>query len=167
MSKLLNYPITQLPYFSITQSKRMSAPSRSYPDRPIVGVGAVVIQDGKVLLVRRAAEPLRGEWSLPGGMLELGETLRQGVEREVLEETGLRVVAKEVLDAFDSIFPDAEGRAQFHYVLVDFLCELRGGDLRTGGDAAEALWASVDELERFGLSENAKRVILKAISDFH
>jgi 8-oxo-dGTP diphosphatase len=138
--------------------------SRDYPDRPIVGVGAIILREAKVLLVRRAAEPLRGQWSLPGGMLELGETLRQGVEREVLEETGLIVEAKEVLDVFDSIFPDGQGKAQFHYVLIDFRCELRGGNLRAAGDVTEAVWVGVNDLEKVGLTENAKAVIHKAIN---
>jgi 8-oxo-dGTP diphosphatase len=136
-----------------------------YSDHPIVGVGAVILREREVVLVRRSAEPLRGQWSLPGGMLELGETLRQGVEREVLEETGLRVEAKHVLDVFDSIFPDAEGRPQFHYVLIDFLCVLRGGELRAGGDVTEAVWAGVDELEQFGLTESARKVIKAAVSN--
>jgi 8-oxo-dGTP diphosphatase len=137
---------------------------RDYPDRPIVGVGAVILRENKVLLVRRGVEPLRGQWSLPGGMLELGETLRQGVQREVLEETGLRVDAKEVLDVFDSIFPDAQGKAQFHYVIIDFLCVLCGGELRAAGDVTEAVWVGVDKLETFGLTENAMAVIRKAIT---
>jgi ADP-ribose pyrophosphatase YjhB (NUDIX family) len=95
---------------------------RDYPDRPIVGVGAVVVSDGRALVVRRATEPLKGQWSIPGGMLELGEKLREGIAREVLEETGLEVEVFDVLDVFDSIFPDLEGRTQYHYVLIDFLC---------------------------------------------
>lgn len=138
---------------------------RDYPDRPIVGVGAVILRGREVVLVRRAAEPLRGQWSLPGGMLELGETLRQGVQREVLEETGLRVEAKMVLDVFDSIFPDAEGKAQFHYVIIDFLCLLHGGELLAAGDVTEAVWANAEELREFRLTENAMAVIQKAISN--
>ncbi|MCI0348360.1 MAG: NUDIX hydrolase [Acidobacteriales bacterium] len=143
----------------------MPPASRNYPDQPIVGVGAVILRGQQVVLVRRASEPLRGRWSLPGGRLELGETLRQGVEREVLEETGLQVVAKEVLDVFDSIFPDSQGKAQFHYVLIDFLCLLRGGELRAGGDVTEAVWACADELEKFELTKNTMAVIQKAIRD--
>jgi 8-oxo-dGTP diphosphatase len=142
----------------------MPTSSRAYPDRPIVGVAAVVLREKKeVLLVRRASDPLRGQWSLPGGMLELGETLRQAVTREVLEETGLRVRVNEVLEVFDSIIPDAEGRTQFHYVLIDFLCLPAGGEPRAGSDVSEVSWADVDELERFGLSENALTVIRKAL----
>jgi len=138
---------------------------RDYPDRPLVGLGAVIVRDREVVLVRRASEPLRGEWSLPGGLLELGETLRQGIAREVLEETGLRVRVEQVLDVFDSIVPDATGRTQFHYVLIDFLCVPLGGELRAGSDVSEVVWAAVDELKRFGLTENAVAVIGKAFGE--
>jgi 8-oxo-dGTP diphosphatase len=139
--------------------------SRAYPDRPIVGVGAVILRDRQVLLVRRDSEPRRGEWSLPGGMLELGETLRQGVEREVLEETGLRVRVKQVVEVFDSIIPDAAGRTEFHYVLIDFLCVPIDGELRAGSDVAEVVWAQVDNLDRFKLTENALAAIERGISN--
>ena len=111
---------------------------RDYPDRPIVGVGAVVVQNGLALVVRRATEPLKGEWSIPGGMLELGEKLRDGIAREVLEETGLIVEVGEVLDVFDSIFPDAEGKTQYHYVLVDFVCYPKTGTLQASSDVSDA-----------------------------
>src|SRR5437016_3127334 len=114
------------------------ARQRAYPDRPIVGVGAVIVADGRVVVVRRAVAPLAGEWSVPGGMLELGETLRHGTAREALEETGLVVEPGEVLDVFDSIFPDANGRAEYHYVLIDFLCRVTSGDLRAGSDVSDA-----------------------------
>ena len=94
---------------------------REYPDRPIVGVGGVVVRNGRVVLVRRANPPRMGEWSIPGGMLELGETLRAGVEREIEEETGLKVKSETVLDVFDSIVTDADGKTQYHYVLIDYL----------------------------------------------
>jgi 8-oxo-dGTP diphosphatase len=139
--------------------------SRAYPDRPIVGVGAVILRDRQVLLVRRDSEPRRGEWSLPGGMLELGETLRQGVEREVLEETGLRVRVKQVVEVFDSIIPDAAGRTEFHYVLIDFLCVPIDGELRAGSDVAEVVWAQADDLDRFKLTENALAAIERGISN--
>src|SRR5438270_12938273 len=111
---------------------------RDYPDRPIVGVGAVIVRDGRAVLVRRGGEPLAGEWSIPGGVLELGETLRAGAEREALEETGLVVEAGEVLDVFDNITRDAAGREQYHFVLIDFLCCVKSGELRAGGDALDA-----------------------------
>ena len=135
---------------------------REYPDRPIVGVGAVIIDQGRVLLVKRGSPPLLGEWSLPGGVVELGETLRAAAEREALEETGLIVKAGEVLEVLDRIIPGKDAAPQYHYVLVDFLCVVRGGDLRAGGDAADVAWATMSELEKFKLERVALEVIRKA-----
>lgn len=134
---------------------------REYPDRPIVGVGAVIIDAGRVLLVKRGAPPLLGEWSLPGGVVEIGETLRAAAEREAREETGLIVHAGEVVEVLDRIIPGEHGRAQYHYVLIDFLCRLAGGELRAGGDAADAAWAKEDELENFKLEKPAIQVIVR------
>jgi 8-oxo-dGTP diphosphatase len=134
---------------------------REYPDRPIVGVGAVIIDSGRVLLVKRGSPPLLGQWSLPGGVVELGETLRSAAEREAREETGLIVKAGQVLEVLDRIIPGEEGRAQYHYVLIDFLCRVIGGELRAGGDAADAAWASEDGLEKFNLEAPALQVIQK------
>jgi 8-oxo-dGTP diphosphatase len=121
---------------------------REYPEAPIVGVGAVVIDGARVLLVRRGQEPLKGEWSLPGGALELGETLQQGVVREVLEETGLEVVPGRIVEVFDRItLEESTGRVRYHYVLVDFVCRVAGGILLGGSDAEEARWVKRDELE--------------------
>jgi len=125
--------------------------NRSYPDRPIIGVGAVIIHDGRALIVQRAGEPRKGEWTVPGGVLEIGETLRSGVEREVLEETGLAVKAGSVVDVFENIWPDADGRTEFHYVLVDFLCELISGELKVATDASDARWISLEELDGWKL----------------
>jgi ADP-ribose pyrophosphatase YjhB (NUDIX family) len=136
---------------------------RDYPDRPMVGVGAVIVQDGRALVVRRGTEPLRGEWSIPGGVLELGETLRQGAAREALEETGLTVEVGEVLEVFDRIVPDAQGKIRYHYVLIDFLCRPIGGEMRPGGDAAEARWIGGEELETFAIADPAAAVIRKAL----
>jgi 8-oxo-dGTP diphosphatase len=136
---------------------------REYPDRPIVGVGAVIVDQGRVLLVKRGSPPLLGEWSLPGGVVELGETLRAAAEREALEETGLIVKAGEVLEVLDRIIPGKEAVApQYHYVLIDFLCTVLGGNLRVGGDAADARWASEYELEKYKLEQPAVDVIRKA-----
>jgi ADP-ribose pyrophosphatase YjhB (NUDIX family) len=111
-------------------------------------VGAVVIDGAKVLLVRRGHEPLKGEWSLPGGALELGETLQQGVVREVLEETGLIVVPAGIVEVFDRIVRDEEtGQVQYHYVLVDFVCRVAGGTVCGGSDAEEARWVAREELQ--------------------
>ena len=124
---------------------------RDYPDRPILGVGAVIIHQGRALIVQRAFEPRKGEWTVPGGVLELGETLRSGTEREVLEETGLTVKAGDVLDVFENIWPDSDGKTQFHYVLVDFLCELISGELRAATDISAARWITPEELPELEL----------------
>jgi 8-oxo-dGTP diphosphatase len=137
---------------------------REYPERPLVGVGAVIVEDGRVVLVRRGAEPMTGEWSIPGGLLELGETMRAGAVREALEETGLQVEAGEVLEELDRILPDAQGKIRYHYVLIDFLCRRIDGELRAGGDAAEARWVSESELQSLGVAEPAVQVIHRALA---
>jgi 8-oxo-dGTP diphosphatase len=134
---------------------------RSYPEHPIVGVGAVIVSGGRVLLVRRATEPLIGEWSVPGGMLELGETLRGAVSREVREETGLVVEPGEVLDIFDSIFTDDQGRTQYHYVLIDYLCRLVSGEAAAGTDVSEVRWVSESELPALRLRDSIEQVVRK------
>ncbi|MBZ5567365.1 MAG: NUDIX hydrolase [Acidobacteriia bacterium] len=136
---------------------------RDYPDRPLVGVGAVIVRDHRVVVVQRSAEPLKGHWSIPGGALEVGETLRQGAAREALEETGLQIEAFDVLDVFDSIYRDHEGRARYHYVLIDFFCRAVSGELRAGGDAAQARWITREEVANFAITETAQKVICKAL----
>ena len=138
--------------------------SRLYPESPVVGVGAVIVRNGEVLLVRRANPPLQGEWSLPGGALELGEKLRDGIAREVKEETGLDVEVGPVLDVVDSIFPDGDGRTQYHYVLIDYLCHLRSGTPAAASDASELRWARPDELKALGLRPITIEVIGKAFN---
>jgi len=137
---------------------------RDYPERPIVGVGAVILNHGRVLVVRRATEPLKGEWSIPGGVLELGESLRQGAEREALEETGLQVEAGEVLEVFDRVIRDKAGAVRYHYVLVDFFCRPVAGEAHAGGDAAEVRWITLQELEDFPILESAASVIRKGFA---
>jgi 8-oxo-dGTP diphosphatase len=139
---------------------------REYPDRPIVGVGAVIVDRGLVVLVKRGSPPLLGEWSLPGGVVELGETLRAATEREALEETGLIVKADEVVEVLDRIIPGKDGAPQYHYVLIDFLCTVSGGELRASGDAADAQWASESELEKYKLEQPAIKVIRKGFEKF-
>jgi len=142
--------------------------NREYPDRPIVGVGAVIVAEDhagrRVLLVRRGRPPLEGQWSLPGGVVELGETLRAAAEREALEETGLPVKTEEILEVFDRIIPGEGGRPRYHYVLVDFLCRVvdSGVKPRAGGDAAEVAWAGESELEKYKLEKPSLEVIAKA-----
>lgn len=136
---------------------------RDYPDRPLVGVGAVIVQNNRVVVVKRASEPLKGRWSIPGGMLELGETLRRGTAREALEETGLVVEVGEVLDVFDAIYTDPGGSTQYHYVLIDFVCYPIEGELRANSDAAEVRWACEGEIEQLGMTENTVKVINKAL----
>jgi mutator protein MutT len=137
---------------------------RLYPELPIVGVGAVVLHEGRVLIVRRANPPLQGEWSIPGGALDLGERLRHGLAREVREETGLEVEVGPLLDVFDSIFPDAEGRTQYHYVLIDYLCRPLSGTATAASDASELRWVHPDELEHLGIKPATIGVIRKAFA---
>ena len=134
---------------------------RDYPERPIVGVGAVIIEDGRALLVRRGTEPLKGEWSIPGGVVELGETLRQAAVRAAKEETGLEVEAGEVLEVVDRIMRDPQHRVQYHYVLVDFLCRLISGEARSGADASELRWITPEELDTFPIADSAAAVVRK------
>jgi 8-oxo-dGTP diphosphatase len=137
---------------------------RSYPDHPIVGVGAIIVDGGRVLLVRRATEPLKGEWSVPGGMLELGEKLRDGVRREVLEETGLIVEPGAVLDVFDSIFADNQGRTEYHYVLVDYLCRPISGEAAPGTDVSDVRWIGEEDLPSMRLRASIDQVVRKGLS---
>jgi ADP-ribose pyrophosphatase YjhB (NUDIX family) len=132
---------------------------REYPRQPLIGVGAVVVNRGRVLLVKRGKAPLLGEWSIPGGMLELGETVRAATEREALEETGLVVRTTQLLGVFDRIVGDEGGGTIYHYVLVDFLCEKLSGELRAAGDASEAGWFTPAEVERLKLPADTKHVI--------
>jgi 8-oxo-dGTP diphosphatase len=136
---------------------------RDYPDRPLIGVGAVIVADSRVVVVRRGHEPLKGEWSIPGGVLEIGEVLRDGAAREALEETGLVVEPGEVLEVLDRIVRDPEGRIQFHYVLIDFLCRPKEGELHAGGDAEEARWISLGELDSFAIADSATAVLRKGL----
>ncbi len=135
------------------------ADSRQYPERPVVGVGAVIVDDGRVVLIRRRYEPLAGQWSLPGGKLELGETLEDGTAREMLEETGLVVEVGPVIEVFDRIMFDDARRVRYHFVLVDYLCWPVSGELQAGSDVDDAVFASLEELERFSLTKKATAVI--------
>jgi 8-oxo-dGTP diphosphatase len=147
------------------------ASSREYPERPVVGVGGVMIDQGRALLIRRGTEPLRGEWSIPGGTLELGESLQEGVARELLEETGIRVRVLDLIEVFDRIFtednrpnPATKARPRFHFVIADYLCERLSGEPRAGGDVTDVSFAREEELAEFRLTQTATRVLKKAFA---
>jgi mutator protein MutT len=132
---------------------------REYPETPLVGVGAVIIDQGRVVLVKRRFPPLAGEWSIPGGRLRTGETLREGVAREVREEIGLTVEPAELLGVYDRLLRDEAGRILYHYVLIDFLCRRLAGGLQAGGDADDSRWFSQEEIGRISLLEDTAEVI--------
>jgi 8-oxo-dGTP diphosphatase len=136
--------------------------SREYPDRPVVGVGGVAIEGGRVLLIRRGSPPLEGEWSIPGGTLEAGETLIEGVRRELREETNLEVRVGELIEVFERIFPDGTGKPKYHFVILDYLCERIRGEARAGSDVTDVAWAEAKELEKYALTPTATRVIRRA-----
>ncbi len=138
--------------------------NRSYPDRPLVGVGGVIIHHERALIVQRGSQPRLGEWTVPGGLLELGETLRAATERELLEETNLIVKAGPLLDVFDSIYPDAQGHTQYHYVLIDFMCELisDAAALKPASDISDARWITPADLDITPLIGSTAQVIRKA-----
>ena len=137
---------------------------REYPESPIVGVGAVIVRQNLVLLIRRGTAPLLGEWSLPGGVHECGETLREAVAREAREETGLVVETGEMLGVYERIIPGDGGRVRYHFVLIDFLCRAVGGELKAGSDAADVRWFSREELPALNLAHDANDVVLRGLA---
>ncbi len=139
-----------------------SPDARRYPARPFAGVGAIVFDRGRVMLVERGKEPLKGWWSLPGGILETGERLAEGVQREAREETGLTVEAYEMFEIFERILRDAEGRVEYHYVLIDYLCRVTGGEPRAGDDAAGLAWVSRANLREYRITAGTLDVIERA-----
>ena len=138
--------------------------TREYPDRPLIGVGAIIIENDRVVLVKRAHPPIQGQWSIPGGVLEVGELVREAAVREAQEETGLIVEPGELLGVFDRILHDAEKRVQYHYVLIDFLCRRIGGELAAASDAAEVRWFTRAELTPLNLAEDTLEVIQKGLA---
>ena len=148
----------------------MASP-REYPERPIVGIGGVLIENNKALLIRRGSEPLLGQWSIPGGTLELGETIVEGVARELLEETGITVRVLDLIEVFDRINPylpadsrEAAPRPRFHFVIVDHLCEKISGEAKAGGDATDVVYVDEEDLPKYQLTEAATRVLRKAFA---
>jgi 8-oxo-dGTP diphosphatase len=132
---------------------------REYPDSPLVGVGAIIVEDGRVLLVKRGHPPLAGEWSIPGGVLEVGETLREAAIREAYEETCLTVESADLLGVYDRVLRDDDGRTLYHYVLIDFLCRRVGGEARAADDADEVRWFTPEEAVELALPEDTAEVI--------
>jgi 8-oxo-dGTP diphosphatase len=135
---------------------------RQYPERPIVAVGAVILDGDRVLLVKRGHEPRKGEWSLPGGAVEVGETLETALVREVREETCLDVSIGPVVDVLDRIRPDTAGRVEYHYVIVDYVCRVVSGAAACGSDADDLRWVNRGDLETFRLTPGVLAVIEKA-----
>jgi 8-oxo-dGTP diphosphatase len=136
---------------------------RRYPDRPYVGIGGIIVHEGRVVLVKRRFEPLAGQWSIPGGAVETGETLEACLIREMAEETGFVVEVGPVVEVLDRITHDDEGRVLYHFVLIDYLCWPVGGELRAGSDVAEAVLAEPSELAHYQLTEKAWAVIERAL----
>ena len=137
---------------------------RKFPERPVVGVGAVVLDGGgRVLLAKRAHEPLKGEWSLPGGGVELGEALEAAVAREVREETGLVVEVGPVVEVLDRVERAADGRIEYHFVIVDYLCHATDGRLVSGSDADDVRWVPLEQLADYRITAKAAEVIGKAV----
>jgi len=134
---------------------------KSYPAHPRVAVGAIVFRAGKVLLVRRGQPPAEGLWAIPGGSVELGESLQGAAEREVREETDITVRAGEPVYTFDMVERDAAGKVRFHYVIIDLKADYFGGEPRAGGDALEARWISPAELNRLPVSRTTKKLLQK------
>lgn len=136
--------------------------SREYPSRPIPGVGVVVRKGDTVLVIQRGNPPRRGDWGIPGGAVELGETLRDAAVREVREECGIEIALGDAIDTWDVIQRDDDGRVQYHYVLVDFVADYVRGDLRAASDVLDARWLSITELSAFPLPDKTREVIRKA-----
>jgi 8-oxo-dGTP diphosphatase len=137
---------------------------REFPETPLVGVGAIIIESARVVLVKRAHPPLQAEWSIPGGVLEVGELLREAAIREAREETGLTIAPGELLGVYDRVLRDADKRVQYHYVLIDFLCRRVAGGLAAASDASEVRWFNREELPGLKLAEDTLDVIEKGFA---
>jgi ADP-ribose pyrophosphatase YjhB (NUDIX family) len=133
--------------------------AREYPAHPVVGVGAVIVRDAKALIIKRAHEPRKGEWSLPGGHVELGESLTDALKREIKEETGLDVEPGPIIETFDRIHRDTEGRVRYHFVILDYLCLAPKGTAVAGTDADDVAWVTEDEIKNYGINPHAAAVI--------
>jgi len=132
---------------------------REYPSQPLVGIGAVIVQDGKILLVKRASEPDKGKWSVPGGLVELSEKLEKTVIREVKEETNLDVEVVRLIDAVDNIVLDINRKLRFHFVILDYLTQLKGGSLQSSSDVTDAKWVRIEEAEDYDLTKTFREFL--------
>lgn len=141
-----------------------SQESRRYPSRPFLGVGALIFEAGKILIVERAKEPLKGYWSLPGGIVEAGEKLEDAIRREVREETGLEVEPTSIFEIFERIIPDSNGQLEYHYVLIDYLCRVVDGTPQAASDVSNLAWAAEQDLAHFRLTEGTLAVVQRAFA---
>ena len=137
--------------------------NRDYPDRPLLGVGAVIVKNDQILVVRRANPPLQGQWSIPGGLVDTGETTKEAVIREIREETSLTVEPLELVEVFERILRDADSRVQYHFVVIDYLCRLVSGEPHAGTDVSEVRWARFEELNGLGITPETTSVIRKGL----
>ncbi len=138
---------------------------REYPSQPVVGVGAVIIKDGKILLVKRGNEPNKYMWSIPGGIVKVGETLAEALKREVAEEVGLEIEVGDVACVSEEIFRDEDNKIRFHYVIIDFFAEVVGGELKADSDALDARWVPLDDIYSLEVVDFVKRLINKLKSN--
>ena len=143
----------------ITKFRRKTNLKKEYPKHPMVGVGAIIVRNGKILIVKRKSEPGKGRWSVPGGLVELGETVGQTVVREVKEECSLDVEVDRLIDVVDSLTKDEEGNIKYHFVILDFFVKLKGGELKAGDDAEEARWVPLEEVEKYNLTKTFREFL--------
>jgi mutator protein MutT len=132
---------------------------RLYPNQPIIGVGAIIICDGKILLEKRKGDPGKGKWSIPGGLVELGETTTEAIIREVKEETGLDVTEPKLIDVVDNIVRDENGKVKWHFVIIDYFVKIKGGELRAGDDAEELRWVPLSDVEKYDLTRTFRNFL--------
>ncbi len=132
---------------------------RFYPSQPVVGVGVVILCNGKILLEKRKGEPGKGKWSVPGGLVELGESVENAVMREVKEETGLEVDSPKLIDVVDNIIRDENGEVKYHFVILDYFVKLKGGELEAADDAEELEWVALDDVEKYDLTKTFRAFI--------
>ncbi len=143
----------------------MPEDTRRYSQRPLLGVGALIIEGDRIVLVERAKDPLKGWWSIPGGLIELGERVADAVRREVREETGLEVEPGGLHEIYERLIHEADGKLEYHYVLLDYVCRVTGGALAASSDASRAAWVSADQLQEYRLTEGTLAVIERAFAN--